>query len=65
MHLIKTGKIDRKYSKILREEQDDCYLADYDVTFFSEAERVEKRIRDAEYFLDAIIKYLKKRDIER
>ena len=51
MHLIKTGKIEPKYSKILSEEQDERYLADYDVAFSPEQERVEKRINDAEDFL--------------
>lgn len=53
MHLIKTGKFDAKFSKILREEQDDRYLADYDVSFFPEPDRVEKRINDAKAFLDS------------
>lgn len=60
MHLIKTGKLEQKYSKILREEQDERYLADYDVAFSPEQERVEKRINDAEDFYDAMIRYLKK-----
>lgn len=64
MHLIKTGKIELKYSKILSEEQDERYLADYDVTFSPEQERVEKRIKDAEDFYDAMIRYLKKLGIE-
>ena len=64
MHLIKTGKIEPEYSKIMREEQDDRYLADYDVAFIVEAERVKKRIEDAEYFFEAMIKYLEKHQID-
>ncbi len=64
MYLVKTGKIDPIYSKILREEQDDRYLSDYDVAFLPEAEQVEKRIRDAEYFLDTMVEYLKKQGID-
>lgn len=64
MHLIKTGKIEQKYSKILSEEQDERYLADYDVAFSPEQERVEKRIKDAEDFCDAMIRYLKKSGID-
>ncbi len=64
LHLIKTGKIEPKYSKILSEEQDERYLADYDVAFSPEQERVEKRINDAEDFYDTMIRYLKKLGIE-
>jgi len=64
MHLIKTGKIELKYSKIMREEQDDRYLADYDVAFFVEEGRVKKRIEDAECFFEAMIKYLEKHGID-
>jgi hypothetical protein len=63
MHLVKTGKIDVKFSRILREEQDERFLADYDVSFSPEVERVEKRIKDAEYFLDAMSSFLKQKDI--
>jgi uncharacterized protein (UPF0332 family) len=63
MHLVKTGKMDTKFSKILREEQDERFLADYDVSFSPEAERVEKRIKDAEFFLDAMSSHLKQNDI--
>lgn len=63
-HLIKAGKIDTQFSKILREEQDERYLADYDVAFFPEPERAEKRINDAEHFLDSMAYYLKMKNIE-
>ena len=61
MHLIKTGKIDVKFSKILREEQDERFLADYDVSFSPEKERVEKRIKDAERFFDVMSSYLEQK----
>ncbi|MBS1258303.1 MAG: hypothetical protein MAG551_01360 [Candidatus Scalindua arabica] len=64
MHIVKTGKMDTKFSKILREAQDDRFLADYDVSFSPEVERIEKRIKDAEYFLDAMSSYLKQKDID-
>lgn len=63
MHLVKTGKIDAKFSKILREEQDERFLADYDVSFSPEPERVEKRIKDAECFLEGMNSYLKQKGI--
>ena len=49
---VQRGKIGPDYARILREEQDDRLLADYDVAFSPEAERVETRIRDAGAFLD-------------
>ncbi|GFP28199.1 HEPN domain-containing protein [Candidatus Hakubella thermalkaliphila] len=64
LHLIKTSKIDSKYSRILREQQDDRYLADYDVAFCPESERVQKRIEDAKDFLEAMLKYLQERGID-
>ena len=60
-HLIKTGKLDPRYATILAEEQDDRYLADYDVVFLPEKERVEKRIADAKEFLNTIKAFLKGR----
>jgi len=62
-HLIKTKKIESKYSKILREEQDDRYLADYDVAFYPEPARVQKRIEDAEDFLETMTKYLEEKGL--
>lgn len=62
-HLIQTGKINVKYSIILAEEQDDRYLADYDVVFSPEKEQCQKRVEDAENFLGAIKEHLKKQGI--
>lgn len=64
LHLVKTGKIDAKFSRILREEQDERFLADYDVSFSPEVERVKKRIKDAEYFLDAMCSFLKQKGLD-
>ena len=52
LNFVQSGKIAPNYARILREEQDDRLLADYDVAFSPEPERVETRIRDAEAFLD-------------
>jgi len=51
LHIVKEGGMDAQYAHILREEQDDRALADYDVAFVPEEERVDKRILDAEKFL--------------
>lgn len=61
-HLIQKGKIDVKYSIILAEEQDDRYLADYDVIFSLKRSGV-KNVEDAESFLGAIKEHLKRQGI--
>jgi uncharacterized protein (UPF0332 family) len=58
LYLVKQNKIDKKYSRILREEQDERFLADYDVAFSPEEAQVEKRIKDAESFLKEMIRFL-------
>ncbi|MBI3994791.1 MAG: HEPN domain-containing protein [Nitrospirae bacterium] len=58
-HLVKTGKLEPRYASILAEEQDDRYLADYNVIFLPEKEQVEKRVRDADEFLRTMKRFLK------
>lgn len=58
-HLIKTGKLEVRLAKILAEEQDDRFLADYDAWFHAERERAEKRVSEAAEFLAAIDLFLK------
>lgn len=55
---MKEGRVDKRYSNILREEQDDRFLADYDVSFSPEESQVRKRIDDAESFLNEMLRYL-------
>jgi len=62
-HLIKSGKLSAHLATILAEEQDDRILADYDVLFDPECERVQKRVDDAEAFLVAIKVFLTDRSI--
>jgi uncharacterized protein (UPF0332 family) len=62
-HLIKSGKLSAHLATILAEEQDDRMLADYDVLFDPERERVQKRVDDAEAFLVAIRIFLTDRSI--
>jgi uncharacterized protein (UPF0332 family) len=45
-HLIKSGKLSAHLATILAEEQDDRTLADYDVLFDPERERVQKRVAE-------------------
>lgn len=58
LHLIKTAKLDVRLAKILAEEQDDRFLADYDAWFHPEREQVEKRVTEAAEFLAAIQNFL-------
>ena len=58
LHLIKTGKIDTEYSIILREEQDDRMLADYDAAFNPGKNQVNQRIKDSRQFFARIEEYL-------
>jgi uncharacterized protein (UPF0332 family) len=57
-HLIKPGKLAVRLAKILAEEQDDRFLADYDAWFHAERERAEKRVSEAAEFLTAIDLFL-------
>lgn len=58
-HLIKPGKLAIRLAKILAEEQDDRFLADYDAWFHVEHERAEKRVSEAGEFLAVITTFLK------
>jgi len=57
-HLIKVGKLPSSLAEVLADEQDDRILADYDVLFEPELDRVQKRVADAEEFLAAVKTFL-------
>ena len=57
-HLIKAGKLPLSLAEVLADEQDDRILADYDVLFEPELDRVQKRVADAEEFLAAVKTFL-------
>lgn len=61
LHLVKPGKLENRFAKILAEEQDDRFLADYDAWFHPERERAEKRVGEAGEFLAAIRTFLENR----
>jgi len=61
LHLVKTGDIPSAYGIILRKEQDDRLLADYDVAFEPEKERVELRCAEAKDFIETIYTFLDNR----
>ena len=62
-HLIKTGKIEDKYAKILSAEQDERLKADYDVVYSADEESARECVSDAREFLAAIKNYLEEQDI--
>lgn len=51
-HLVRPGQIEKRYAAILRRQQDDRALADYDAQFHPSAEQVDTRIEEAEDFID-------------
>ena len=63
-HLIKTGKIEDKYAKILSAEQDERLKADYDVVYSADEESARECVSDATEFLAAIESYLKEKGVD-
>ena len=58
LHLVKTGKIEKEFARILTAQQEDRELGDYDIYIEIEKDRASKRVHDAEKFLQRIEKYL-------
>ena len=58
LHLIKTGEIKKDFAKILTAEQEDRAIGDYNIYIEIEQDRAQKRIADAEEFVQRIEKYL-------
>ena len=59
-YFVKTGKLDKKYAKILAEVQDNRYRADYDVIYSATQEDAEESLKEANDFFAAIREYLNK-----
>ena len=59
-HFIKSGKIEKEYGRILREEQEDREVCDYDVFQIVESDRAYQRVKDAERFLEKIRDFIGK-----
>lgn len=58
LHLVKNGKIEKDFAKILTAEQEDREIGDYDICIEIEQDRAAKRVSDAEKFVKRIEKYL-------
>lgn len=58
LHLVKTGKIEREFAKILTAEQEDREIGDYEIDIEIEEERAKQRVDEAEKFVQRIEQYL-------
>jgi len=58
LSFIKTGKIEKEFSKILTAEYEDREIADYAADIEIGKERADLRVRQAEKFIQRIEKYL-------
>ncbi len=58
LHLVKPGKIEKKYAKMLTAEQEDREIGEYDVYIDIEKERAEPRVEEAKDFVVTIEQYL-------
>ena len=62
--MVKTGKLDVRYAKILNTEQDIRFRADYDAMYIADMEDAREIINDARDFLNAIGNYIKDENID-
>jgi len=58
LHLVKTGKVEKDFAKILTAEQEDREIGDYDIHIEIEQDTAQKRVADAEEFVKRIKEYL-------
>lgn len=58
LYLVKTGKIEREFARILTAEQEDREIGDYDIHIEIEQDTALKRVHNAEKFVERIEKYL-------
>jgi uncharacterized protein (UPF0332 family) len=58
LHFVKTGKIDRKFSRLLNKLKDERENGDYDIFTSFEHEDAEVDIKEAEEFREEMKKYL-------
>lgn len=62
LHLVKSGLLSAELAVSIRREQDDRFLADYDVTFEPGSEQTEERLGEARNFLKSIEDFARNRD---
>ena len=60
LFLIKPGKIDKRYGKVLANLKDDRESGDYEALSFIDEDTAKRAVAEAEMFYKAIEQYLKK-----
>jgi len=58
LHLVKTGKLEKEFARILTAEQEDREIGDYDIHIEIEQDTAIKRVADADKFVKRIEAYL-------
>lgn len=58
LNLVKTGKIEKDFAQILTKEKEDRDLGDYNIHIVIDRDTAEKRVLDAENFIQRIEKFL-------
>lgn len=58
LHLVKTGKIEKDFARILTAEQEDREISDYDIHIEIEQDTAQKRVADADKFVKRMEEYL-------
>jgi len=58
LNLVKTGKIEKDFARILTKEKEDREIGDYDIHIEIEQDTAEKRVADAEKFIQRIEQFL-------
>ena len=58
LHLVKTGKIEKEFSDIITEEQEDRTISDYEVDMEIDEETARQRFDEAVRFVERIEKYI-------
>ena len=59
LHLVKTGKVEAEFAKILAREQEDREIGDYGASVEFKKERAEERVSEAEQFLARMEQYVR------
>lgn len=58
LHLVKSGKIEKEFAKILTAEHEDREIGDYEIDIPIEEERAKQRVKEAEKFVRRIEKHI-------
>lgn len=63
-HIVKTGKLNAEYAKILSTGQDMRLRADYDAMYIADMEDANEFIIDAKDFLETVGNYIREQNID-